>query len=707
MRAAFGRDRVTGQVALGLVGLLLVSAVVYGVGVASAKYRLADVGAWLSAKSKGVLVHVNGPAAKVDGKAALLPQMRDHRIKVVQDGNTVLLVDIDTGVVSRIDPSQLKVVQSKGLGGTNLQVLANAGKAYTVDPVKGAVQQIDPVSLAPLGPSATLTPPLEEAGVDVRGTLWVPAPQTGQVTPFRDGRPQPPVSAGKPGDRLSLVIAAGEPVVVNSTAAKAMTLGGDGVRLDVSLPSTVRTPEVETLVPARTEGTLVPLLVQSTGSLVLLDSGTGRHQGVALGLPKHRYQAPQVLGPRIYVPDESLGQLHVYNTATGSSERAIPVAGRNSSLEVFVKEGLLWAHDPGQPKAVVVDGNGGASEFGKYNDEVPGGDKRKPLPAGGGGDRGDGRGRGDGNGRPPPRSPLPDPPASPRPPGTPTPPTGLTTRFEAGAMRIGFKPSRGGTPTGYVLKNVTPGLVAAPQVIPANAGPFEFRVTGGDCDKEYTFRVTVQFKDAQGKPSASDSDPGPPVRPCTAPPAPRDVNAKATAAGAKITWAPGTGTNDASTRYQVSWQGPGTAKSKSGIEGVGTTLGDVYTNGRYSFTVSASNAAGGIQGTSINATLTGPAQQYPIQHNGKSDGYAKTAPDHDSANVHVYNDNGHQLTVLCQIRGKRYAHPTAGANFAGTLYNKLQTPSGVGYMIGYLANTPGSAGKGWDTFVDLPLWRCE
>ena len=74
VRAGLGlllrRDRLTGQVAAGLVGALVIAAAAYGVGVASAKYRLADVGAWLSAGSRGLVVHANGPAAKVDGKTS-------------------------------------------------------------------------------------------------------------------------------------------------------------------------------------------------------------------------------------------------------------------------------------------------------------------------------------------------------------------------------------------------------------------------------------------------------------------------------------------------------------------------------------------------------------------------------------------------------------------------------------------------------------
>ncbi|MCQ0014264.1 hypothetical protein [Actinomadura madurae] len=89
-----------------------------------------------------------------------------------------------------------------------MQVLSGAGAAYTIDLVKGTVQQIDPLRLTPVGAPATLTAPLGQAGIDANGALWVPVPQTGQVVPFQQGRQGEPVAAGKAGDRLALTIAA-------------------------------------------------------------------------------------------------------------------------------------------------------------------------------------------------------------------------------------------------------------------------------------------------------------------------------------------------------------------------------------------------------------------------------------------------------------------------------------------------------------------
>ncbi len=52
-RRFFRRDRLTGHIAIGVVGVLAAAAVVFGVGIASAKYHLADVGGWLTFDAKG------------------------------------------------------------------------------------------------------------------------------------------------------------------------------------------------------------------------------------------------------------------------------------------------------------------------------------------------------------------------------------------------------------------------------------------------------------------------------------------------------------------------------------------------------------------------------------------------------------------------------------------------------------------------------
>ncbi|WP_116020866.1 hypothetical protein [Thermomonospora umbrina] len=512
LRRVFGRDRLTGQVALGLVGVLAVTAVVYGVGVASAKYELSDIGAWLSASRKGTVVHANGLAGKVDGRADLIAGMRGHRIRVVQDGTTVLLVDEVTGVVSRLDPSQLKVAQSRPFA-VGVQVVVGAGSAYTIDSVKGTVQRIDPVDLSAVGAPARLTPPLGQAGIDGRGRLWVPAPQTGQAVPVHAGVPQTPVTVGRPGDRLALSIAAGVPVIANSTDATATVVKPEGLQ-KVALPSTVtRAGRAGAQVPPVTDGQVVPML-GAEGSLVLLDTGVGSITSVALKMARHDFGVPQMLGPRVYIPDETAGALVVYHSVSGSFEARLPVTGRPGPLEVFVKDGLLWVNDPDDENALSVDDKGIPKRIRKYDPEVPGG-KRNPLPTP----------KPSGDADPEPRRPQPRP-GTDDPPGAPQ---AVIARGSGGTITVTFRRSARSriAPTGYVLRNRfgLPVAGASPGEIRDDGTALRFTVPGLPCGRDFTFRVVVRYVDPRTRRPVdgafAESDP---AQACAEPGAPESVS---------------------------------------------------------------------------------------------------------------------------------------------------------------------------------------
>ncbi len=686
----FRRDRLTGQVAAGLVGVLAIAAAVYGVGVASATYRLADVGAWLTATGRGLVVHVNGPAGKVDGKTAVVPQMRGHNIKIVQDGGTVLIVDLDTGVVSRLDPSQLDIGTSRPLG-KGIQVLAAGGKAYTVDSVKGVVQEIDPVALTPVGASATLPPVLGQAGIDARGALWVPVARNGEVAAFSGGRLRPPVRVGEAGDSLALTMAAGNPVVTDSTAATATVVKASGEKITVSLPTTVRRAgRGGVLAPAATEGETVPLLVPGAGSLVTVDTGTGRYSSTRLAMPRHRYRPPQMLGAKVYIPDETAGALIVYDSANNRFEKPVPVAGRPAKLDVFVRDGMLWANDPSGPRAVVIDREGAGKGVDKYKDRVPGGPDRRPIPLPGGGEA------------PPPRAPRQpsQPPAPPGPGEPPSAPSNISVTPGAGTMRVDFQPSQGDGVIGYVLKDVPSGMTVSPSAIRQGAGPFTFTVGGGDCGREYRFRVAVRYRDARGRTREQVSAASDPVRPCVAPGAPTGLTAQATSSGAKVSWTPPPGAG--SVTYRLAYDGP-VSGSATGAQ-TSVTLGDVYTNGSYSFAVTAANGAGTGAAAVLDATLTGPAAKYPVERNGNSDAYIRAAPDGKNGALvaTMHDNNGEMITVHCQEKGVYYTHPR-DSSLAGDMYAKVTWQGKTGYLLGYLVNTPGD----WKSFAGPPVWKCK
>ncbi len=84
-----------------------------------------------------------------------------------------------------------------------------------------------------------------------------------------------------------------------------------------------------------------------------------------------RLAAPQVLGDRVYLPDQSTGSLVVYDSGAGRIVAQIAVSGRAGPLDVFVSDGMLRANDAAGPDAVAVDDQGGVHHIGKYQPDIP------------------------------------------------------------------------------------------------------------------------------------------------------------------------------------------------------------------------------------------------------------------------------------------------------------------------------------------------
>ena len=704
-RRFFRRDRLTGYIAIGVVGVLCAAAVVFGVGMASAKYHLSDVGGWLTSTNKGELVHVNGLSGKVDGKVTLSGST-GHPMKVVQQGGVVLIVDEVTGVVSRVDPAHLNVVQGAGYrGAAGMQVVAGSGAAYALDQQKGSVQRLDPMTLATMGGALGLTGPLGAGAIDASSVLWVPVPADGQAANVHSGQAARPVGIGRAGDDLALTIAAGVPVITDFTAAQSLVLGPNGTQVKVQLPSTVaQAAKGSVLAPGSTDGQLVPLLAGR--SLVVLNSGNGSLSSTALQLPaRHRLAAPQALGQKVYIPDQSSGSLLVYDSATNRMEQQVPVTGRPGPLDAFVKDGLLWVNGPDSAKAVVVDGAGGHRPIQKYSPDVPG-SENNPLPKAGdpGGDRGRPRpGGGGGHPRlPRPSTPpthKPDPPKV-RPPNAPT---NLRAAAQPdGTIKVDFQPGGGGKATGYKLL-VPAGLTATPPQIGPNGPVYTFTVAGGVCGTEYQFAVAATY---QNRDHVSEVDSGStaPVLSCTEPDAPRGVTGTGTAQGARISWqAPPNGGAKKIT-YAIQVSGPKTY-SNPNFAGTALTIPSIWKNGTYSIQVTAINPAG-RKAASVSRPLTGPVTNYPIHNGGTAydTSYIWSQAASGSGEVEgIRNANGQVVQVRCQKHGAQYNHPNGKAAFSGNLYDYLSHNGHVGYMIGYLPNTPHSP---WQELAGPAIWEC-
>ncbi|TDD79358.1 hypothetical protein [Actinomadura rubrisoli] len=706
-RGLFRRDRITGQIAIGLVGVLCVSAIVYGVGTASARYKLADVGAWLSAGAKGLVVHANGLAGKVDGKAAVIPQMRGHHIKIVQDGTTVLLIDEDTGVVSRIDPSQLKITQSRALGGSALQVVAGAGTAYTVDLAKGAVQQIDPLKLTPIGQGAALTAPLAKAGIDAKGTLWVPTPQDGKVVPFQNGRQGQPVAAGRAGDRLSLTIAAGTPVVTNSTSAAALIVRPGGTQ-KINLPAPVAQAADGVKVPEVADGQIVPML-GAGGALYLLNTAVGRVDSVALRMPRHQFEPPHVLGSRVYLPDRTSGRLLVFNTDRNGWEQPITATRPGGTMEILVRDHMLWVNDPNGATALAFDPNGAVKRIKKYEDKIPG-SARHPIPApnpgNGNGNRNNGGGRAPGGNTGTPPSGTPAKPPVKKDPTAPDPPIPaasggdgkVTVRFTPASQPQGVYPV-----TRFVLldQNDRPVKGASPSQFPASSPGGTFTVDGLACDATtHAYKVAAEYRDKDRRPALSPSG-AVSATACQAPMATPVLTARPENHTASLSWTQAPG-------YQITYKVTGPNAPAGRLSGTSTDVGGLTNdaNRSYTYTVTAANGAGETTSAPKSVTLnpeTG-ARSFNMHWDDDTSTKIRSSPDQGAGSVGTIPKGYHGgVMVHCQQSGTRYIDTWNSANRSSVVWDKITYNGVTGWISDLFVTTSGS---GTDNFSP-PLWGCN
>lgn len=616
-------NRVTGYVAVCAVGALVSASLAVGAGASGARPRLADIGSWLASGAKGEVAHAHGLTGAVDGKVVLPAGMAGHRLSVAQDGDTTLVLDEQTGRVVRLDDAQLTAAQSADYGAAGLQLVSGGAYAYVVDPAQGTVQRVDAAMTTAESPPVVLGGQPGAAVVDGEGTLWVPLPDRGTVVPFVEGRKSRAIKVAEAGHALTLTLAAGRPVVTDGTAAVMKVLTVAGVRGTFDLGDAIAgAGPADVLAPAGTDGSAVPVLAAGSGDLVVVDVRSGHTLRARVPTGGRKAGAPQLLGKRVYLPDESSGRLLVYDTSLSAPAAPVRVTDGAGELELAVRDGLLWANDPDGPAAAVIDADGEVRHIGKYGTDAP--SARKPgdepvedsVPTGGtvpapgvpasgvpsagasGGPSAPASGETSG---PAPTQPEPEPGA----PGAPQ------AESRSGAIRLTFAKALGATPQRYVLKGASPDQTVAPEETGPD-GPFTFEVRGGKCEKQYSFTVVAQY--GGGRPDM-ESAPSALARPCIAPGAPRELTFTPDQGGhgGTVTWQPPQGV-DGSVNYTIN--GPG---------GTAETIGTDHTyrglrNGAvFGVAVMARNAAGAGAAVSGWIDLTPPAQQMKIVNN-KSDG---------------------------------------------------------------------------------------
>jgi hypothetical protein len=702
-------DRTTAAIAAAVVGSLVVAAVLFGVSASSANPRLADVGAWLWSKTKGTVVHANGLSGDVDG---LIDIAASKKLKIVQDGTSVLLVDEATGVVSRVEPSQINVTQTRDFQAAGLQLVVSGNLAYAVDPA-GTVQRIDPATLNAVGTPVKLQGPLGRSGIDGGGRLWVPVPARGEVVPIAEGVPQEAVKVGRAGEELSLTIAGSVPMIVNTRAATAVVIGSDGSTGKVVLPPEVAAAsQGGVLAPARTDGPKVPVLVPGPSGLLVVvdtDSNAPSHVKLADKVDPRGLGVPQILGSRVYIPDSGTGRLIVWDAAAEKVESPIAIAETPGPLDVFVKDGLLWANDENGDRALVIDADGRERPVEKDDSNVPGPtrtpkprptpkpqptDTAKPPVADPTETAGDDEVAPEETPTPsktPQETSTPTPTATPTPtPSAPAAPGSVSVRSGPGKIDVTFSPSSGGKVDHYSLKVSGSGGNAKPDQVRAD-GPFQFEFSGGDCGTDYSFTVVAHWAGGQVESQASAG-----ARPCVAPGAPSGFQAKAKNKGADLSWSPPENASDSTVTYVLSG-----AASNNGIEGTSFSVGNLKNNVKHEFALKAKNAAGESQSTATaSVDLAYPRQQYQNQYNNQTNTIIRGQTPKNGGEIgRIPQGQYISITVICQLKGESVREAESGET--SDVWNRIEWNGGVGYLSETLMRTPRGS------FPAAPLFQCD
>ena len=344
----------TGSVAVVVVLAVLATMVAVGSGYHPRAPHTVDGGAWLGSLN-GRVVHVNGTSAKVDWTITTDSGL----FSVVQDGAGGFVDGADR--LHSIDRAAMDLSHVVTLGSGSPTVATGGGRAYVVYQSTGTVQQFDPATLHAVGPTLALGKGVTSAAVDGQGVLYALLAGSGTVSVVRSGQVLEQLEGGS-GKGEQLVLVGSTVVDVDPGNDTMTTLGASGGVRAVTLGVATGT---RLIMPSSVSA--APLWMSDPGdsSVIAVDPSKGLTDRVQVGLDGPTWGAPQPAGRFVYLYEQSTGSVVTVDSRTGRvSRQALFVKGVRVSL--FGKDGLAWGNDFAGPRVFVADATGSVKVFYKY-----------------------------------------------------------------------------------------------------------------------------------------------------------------------------------------------------------------------------------------------------------------------------------------------------------------------------------------------------
>ncbi len=362
-KARYSRIGIT----VAILGALLVVAV--GGGYSASKSLLGD-GAAYAVDGVGI-DRLNAATGAPD--AELLDMGRGtNRISVVHRDNQVYLVDTVLGSVTHLDPATLELgdtttVPGAPKGGTgSVEVATGGGTTALVDLQRGILQRVDQVKLTPVGRPVKVQGGLTGAVADSSGVLWLGTGRAGVVLRVDKAGKQTPIPVASEGLAVTVTLVGDAPVVLVQPGGLITGIDPGTLRRSrvVKLPSD---PESDLkLNIADTPGHDLWALDTAAHTLYRVDLTKGTVAGpVTIGAGQVRWGNPVVQAGRVYVPNLDEHRMVVVDAKSLHRLDEVTVPGDGPDFDVTIEGGALWANDPTTGTAVVIDRKGDVTTVGK------------------------------------------------------------------------------------------------------------------------------------------------------------------------------------------------------------------------------------------------------------------------------------------------------------------------------------------------------